>query len=395
MTFPAEDRRARVVVLGAGVAGLEFSLALTELAPGRAALELIDPSAHFVYRPLGVAEAFGLGQSFRLELFRVAAHVDARWRRARVVSVDQARHVVGTSAGAYVEYDLLVVACGARAEAGLPGAATFPGPDNGRALRAVLADLEREDAGSVAFVVPPGASWMLPLYELALLTADRFRHDGRAVRLVLVTPETRPLEQFGPTVSETVARLLASAGIEVHCGTSAAELAGDGLRLVPEGSIAVDRAVSLPRLRGPGLGGVASAVDGFLPTDRHGLVHGCDDVYAAGDVTTFPLKHGGIAVQQADAAAEAIAARLGAGIRPREFRPLLRGLLLTGREARFLWADPTGGRGETSVVATYPLWWPPGKIADGRIADYLRSQGLPVAAPPAGPATVPVTVPAR
>ena len=39
-----------------------------------------------------------------------------------------------------------------------------------------------------------------------------------------------------------------------------------------------------------------------------------EGVYAAGDITTFPVKQGGIATQQADAAAEAIAAELGADV---------------------------------------------------------------------------------
>ena len=46
---------------------------------------------------------------------------------------------------------------------------------------------------------------------------------------------------------------------------------------------------------------------------------GSTGVYAAGDVTTFPLKQGGLAAQQADAAAEAILAGLGVPLMPRPF----------------------------------------------------------------------------
>ena len=38
-------------------------------------------------------------------------------------------------------------------------------------------------------------------------------------------------------------------------------------------------------------------------------------MYAAGDASDFPIKHGGLASQQADAAAEAIAALAGADVR--------------------------------------------------------------------------------
>ena len=59
-----------------------------------------------------------------------------------------------------------------------------------------------------------------------------------------------------------------------------------------------------------------------------------DGVFAAGDATTFPIKQGGLAAQQADAVAEMVACAAGADIRPQPFRPILRGTLLTGAAAR-------------------------------------------------------------
>ena len=56
-------------------------------------------------------------------------------------------------------------------------------------------------------------------------------------------------------------------------------------------------------------------------TDVHGRVIGAPDVYAAGDVTAFAVKQGGIACQQADAAAEHIAARAGADVEPAALHP--------------------------------------------------------------------------
>jgi sulfide:quinone oxidoreductase len=53
-------------------------------------------------------------------------------------------------------------------------------------------------------------------------------------------------------------------------------------------------------------------------------------------LTQFPLKQGGIATQQADVAAASIAAHAGADIEPHPFRPVLRGLLLTGMTPRYL-----------------------------------------------------------
>ena len=97
---------------------------------------------------------------------------------------------------------------------------------------------------------------------------------------------------------------------------------------------------------------------------------GVAGVFAAGDVTSFPAKHGGIAAQQAEAAAEAIAARHGCAIEPEPFRPLLRGRLLTGGEDLFLERDIAGGSGDADG-ATRQAWWPADKVSAPRLAPYL------------------------
>jgi sulfide:quinone oxidoreductase len=99
-------------------------------------------------------------------------------------------------------------------------------------------------------------------------------------------------------------------------------------------------------------------------------VLGLSDVYAAGDLTQFPVKQGGIAAQQADAVAGSIAADAGARVRPVTFKPVLRGLLLTGMAPRFLRSE--GGR--PSLVDTNALWWPPAKIVGRYLAPFLAEQ---------------------
>jgi sulfide:quinone oxidoreductase len=135
--------------------------------------------------------------------------------------------------------------------------------------------------------------------------------------------------------------------------------------------------VALPRLLGPRLRGVPADPEGFLPVDRHCRVRGVDHVYAAGDATASTPKQGGLAAQQADAAAEALAAWAGAPIRPRPFEPVLRGMLLTGDEPAYLRADTRGDR-RRSLVGAGPMWWPPAKIAGRHLAPYLASRGVRV-----------------
>jgi sulfide:quinone oxidoreductase len=99
-------------------------------------------------------------------------------------------------------------------------------------------------------------------------------------------------------------------------------------------------------------------------------VPGAPDVYAVGDATTFPIKQGGLACQQADAAAESIAAAVGAPVEPSPFRPVLRGKLMTGGRDRFLRRRLVGEQ-DAGDVSEQPLWWPPSKIAGRYLAPYL------------------------
>jgi sulfide:quinone oxidoreductase len=136
----------------------------------------------------------------------------------------------------------------------------------------------------------------------------------------------------------------------------------------------VDRVVTEPRLIGPRPRGVPCGEHGFIDTDAHGRVAGLDGVFAAGDATAFPIKQGGLAAQQADAVAEAIAASVGAEVEPQPFRPILRGILLTGGPARYLRADISGGAGDDSTISGDALWWPPDKVSGRYLAPYLSSQ---------------------
>ncbi len=99
-----------------------------------------------------------------------------------------------------------------------------------------------------------------------------------------------------------------------------------------------------------------------------------DGVYAAGDCVDFPIKHGGLASQEADAAAEAIAARAGADVDPQPFDPEIRGMLLTDGKPLYLRANITGGHGFSSEVSDQPLWSPPSKTSSRYLAPYLEAR---------------------
>ena len=186
--------------------------------------------------------------------------------------------------------------------------------------------------------------------------------------------------------------LLDERGVSLHTRAYPGELRNGTLALVPDGAIAAERVVALPRLYGQRIDGVPQTVEGFLPIDPHGRVIGVDDVFAAGDITSYTVKQGGIATQQAEAAAEAIAALAGVALTPRPFQPILRGLLLTGREPRYLRRELAEAE-EFSRVSEAPLWWPPTKIVGRRLAPFLASfAGVEVPAEMPSADAVPVEV---
>ena len=102
-----------------------------------------------------------------------------------------------------------------------------------------------------------------------------------------------------------------------------AEVPSSGHVLVNPGDrrLKVDRVIALPELFGPDVRGLPGAENGFIPSTCTGGCAASSGVFAAGDATDFAVKQGGISSQQADAAAQAIAALAGVAIEPEPFRP--------------------------------------------------------------------------
>ncbi|HXV58559.1 MAG TPA: FAD-dependent oxidoreductase [Gaiellaceae bacterium] len=383
MTRTAEPARpdVHVLIVGGGVAGLEAALALRALAPERIGVEVVAPELHFYYRPLAVAEAFGGPRVRRWELADLARSGGFDFTLGMVERLDPEGHAVHLRQGPPIFYDMAVLAYGVRSDPAVPGAFTFRGPADVEAFARLLDEVEEGAVERLLFAVPTGTVWPLPLYELALLTAARLRERELGAEVVFVTSEPAPLALFGRWASDAVRAALEEAGVEIHVSTYAVEATGEGLATVRGGTLPAGRVVSLPRLSAPEIGGVPRDRAGFVPVDAHGRVLGLEDVYAAGDLTTFPVKQGGLATQQADAVAEAVAAAAGEAIEPTPFRPVLRALLLTARGARYLRVEPTGGRGESSEASEEPLWWPPGKIVGRHLAPFLADLGILDATP--------------
>ncbi len=351
---------------------MEALLGLRKLARDRIRPEVLCPEQVLRYRPLTVAEPFGAGETPPVDVSALIVDAGATHRPGAVTKVDPEHKTVWTSRGQRLRYDSLVVAIGADRVPAVPGALTFSARRDIAPLRRLLGEIEHGRVAKLAFVVPTGAGWSLPAYELALLTSAWAESHGQlGVELSLVTPEWGPLAVFGETAGRYVGELLDRRNIAFLPLSSPVRFEHGELELAPSNRLKVDRVVALPRIEGSPIPGLPSDGHGFIPTDLHGSILGIHDIYAAGDATTFPIKQGGIAAQQADVVAQAIAARVGALLEARPFRPVLRALLLTGGEPQFLEAELIGGEGEASLAAAEALWSPPGKIVAAELGPYL------------------------
>jgi sulfide:quinone oxidoreductase len=366
---------SHVVIVGGGVAGLEALLALHALAGDRVALTLVSQNDWFVDRPMTVAEPFGFGSPTRHSLSEISAEFGAEFVQATVAAVAAAAHRVSCTNGPDRAFDTLILALGARQRSPFSNAITFGLEGSGQAIREMLARLRSGDARSASFVAPTMTGWLLPLYELALMTARELtRSNVAGVQLRLLSPEDRPLALFGGQVSQDIGRVMTAAGIE-FIQANFAKVDGGQLTYGALGEPASDYVVTLPLLSGPALAGLpVTPPHEFVPVDEHGRVKGLADVYAAGDAVDFPVKQGGLAAQQADAVAEHVAARYGAPVEPSPFRPVLRGMLFTGGDPVYMRSGVPGA--DPNVPgAWYPLWWPPTKVAGRYLPPYLLERG--------------------
>jgi sulfide:quinone oxidoreductase len=362
----------RVTIAGAGVAAVESVLALRAVAGPHVDIELLAPAAELVHRPVSVESPFGGPPAPRIALDTLGVHL----RRDALASVDCESHRVLTRDGDSLPYEILVIATGARSREVVSGASTFRGPMSVGLVEQAVERVFANPRLRLAFVAPAGSRWLLPLYELALLSATRLRDGGVDDHDILVaTPEHAPLEALGPAVSEAVRDALDRAGVDLITSAAAVGAFEGAIRFESGALAGADLAVALPELVGPRIAGLPHDDEGYVPVDEHGHVTGCKDVYAAGDATAFPIKHGGLAAQQADAVADAIAARIGVVGHPEPFRPILRALLLTGGEPLYLRAE-VGSEGVlpvAGIVSTEPLWSPPEKVGGRYLASFLAT----------------------
>jgi sulfide:quinone oxidoreductase len=382
---PQPSTPFRVLIFGGGVAALEALLALRDLAGDRVATTVVAPGPDFVDRPMTVREPFAYAPAARYDLAALVAEAGGAHIADGLAWVDPVTRVAHTSSGRALPYDALLIAVGANIYKGFPHAATIDDRILDDLLHGLVQDVEGGYVHDVAFVVPERMAWPLPIYELALMTAERAFDAGARLAITLVTSESAPLQVFGTGVSDALSQLLEDAGIAVLTDSHASVPTSRRVEIGRHrDALEVDRVIALPELVGPAVRGLPGGAHGFVPIDPYCRVPGVDRVFAAGDVCDYPLKHGGVASQQADTVAAVIAQLAGADVTPQPLRPEIHGMLLTGRRPRFIRARAAGVHGFESEVSDTREWGPATKVSSRYLAPFLQAHDAATARRPAG-----------
>ncbi|MFD7493329.1 NAD(P)/FAD-dependent oxidoreductase [Streptomyces sp. NPDC059832] len=276
------ERRAgrRVVIVGAGMAGVQTAVALREQGfTGPVTLIGAEPHQPYDRPPLSKAVLLGKAEDSAFDIDFEALEIDLRLGRD-VTGVRPAAHELDTLSGP-VPYDVLVIATGAEPVV-LPGSEGVPGVhllrtlDDAARLRPVL----DEQHG----VVVVGAGWIGAEFATAARAA------GCAV--TVVEAADRPLAGALPAeVAAPMAAWYAESGAELLTGARVARIEpgrvvlADG-RTVPAGAVVVGIGAR-PATGWLAGSGIALGPDGSVTADG-ALRTSLPDVYAVGDCASFP-----------------------------------------------------------------------------------------------------------
>ena len=308
----------RVVILGAGFAGLELTTRLAEEFGDQIEVVLIDKSDSFVFGFSKLDVMFGrTAPGDARHPYSDIVKPGVRFVQTSIRAIDPVSRTVETDAGVF-ESDILVVALGADLDPGAtPGLAAggheFYTVSGGFAARDVLDQFQggRVVIGvlSTPYKCPPAPS------ETALLLHEQLVERGLRDRseIALVIDFPRPIPP-SPDASEAILSAFAERDIEWHPKREVHEL--DPARRVAllrdGGEMPYDLFLAVPVHRAPAVVSEAGlTVDGWIPVDKLTFETSYPGVYALGDVAAVGTPRAGVFAEgHAVVAAEHIAAAI-------------------------------------------------------------------------------------
>ncbi|MQA73635.1 MAG: NAD(P)-binding protein [Solirubrobacterales bacterium] len=335
---PADERRPRVVIVGAGFGGLACAHALRS-APVE--IVVVDQHNYHVFTPFlyqlatALLEPSETAYPVRALLRRVP---NAQFRLAEVTDVDLETRVVHTDRGP-LDYHYLVLAAGAVnnyfgnrdiAERSLglndlPEALELRNTVLARFERAAWATDAQERKRLLSFAVvgggPTGTEFAAALAELVHGAQRRdYPHlDVSEVEVTLVEASDGPLPPYSPRLQRAAQRALERKGVRILSDATASKIEREGLGLKDGRTIPAATVVWAAGVRAAPLGdelGLEQGSHHRLKVSPSLQVPGHPEVFAIGDLAEVPDGDGSlpmlaqVALQSGKQAGRSIAALL-------------------------------------------------------------------------------------
>jgi sulfide:quinone oxidoreductase len=316
--------KTRVLILGAGFAGLELATRLSDALADRLEVTLLDrnDSFHFGFSKLDVLLGRRSAAEVRLHYSDIRKE-GVRFRQENITQIDPQARRVSTDEGTY-EADILVVALGAEYDfAATPGLAEGGFEYYSLAGAERLRDALAEFTSGTILISVLGHPFKCPPapFEGAFLVHDELLQRGirDAAEIRMTFPMAAPVP-VTKEVSQMFARALDERGIDYAPKqlVTSLDVAAREARLEGGESISYDLFIGVPVHRVPEVVELSGlAVDGWVPVDRANLTTRFPNVYALGDVAGLPMAKAGVfAEAAARVVADDIVARLTGGERP-------------------------------------------------------------------------------
>lgn len=318
----------KVVILGAGFAGLQLATRLSEEVPGDVDVTIIDKSDAFVFGFSKLDVMFGRADldTVRLPYSRIDKP-GVRFVQETILSIDpESRRVV--TEGATYEPDILVVALGADVDpAATPGVleegTEYYSVDGANHVRSVLPEFE----GGDAIVGVLGNFFKCPAapFETAIMLHDYLEKRGRRDRstIKVISPMPKPIP-ISDQASEGILRACEERDIGwwPQLKATALDPASKTATLSDGRTIPYTLFLAIPVHRAPAVVEESALVeeDGWIAVDHQTFETKFENVYAIGDVTSAPVPRVGVMAEgEADTLADVLVHRLRGGEAPKPF----------------------------------------------------------------------------
>ena len=319
----------KVVILGAGFAGLQLATRLSEDVPGEVDVTIIDKNDAFVFGFSKLDLMYGRADLDAVRLpYSLIDKPSVRFVRETIVSIDPEARQVVTDSATY-EPDILVVALGADLDpAATPGVVEegteYYSVEGANHVRSLLPDFAGGDV--IVGVLGPFFKCPAAPFETAIMLHDYLDKKGlrNASTIKVISPMPKPI----PISDE------ASNGILQACGerdigwwpqtkATALDPSAKTATLSDGRSIPYTLFLAIPVHRAPMVVGQSALVeeDGWIAVDHRTFATKFESVYAVGDVTSAPVPRVGvIAENEADTLADVLVHQLRGGKTPEPFK---------------------------------------------------------------------------